>query len=180
MTHPSVLTIGRRLVPKDHIALVEPFDPASHPGMKTDKAFKARVVLLDRQSVLTEDTPKEFAVAHDFCILSEEGVGFNRAVHFQVETFTPAENFVPTKPFRSRISWRDLDGNTQSKLLLSEPSAVLAVAVTGQRVAEEPAAPSDRPDAKPRAAKQGGARKPTASSDRRNARRRPHPEPAPF
>lgn len=170
----KTVTIGRRLIPVEHIALVEPFDPSAHPGMKTEKVFKARVVLLDRQSVLTEETPKAFAVAQDFRILSEEGVGFNPAIHFQVETFTPAENFVPSKPFKSRVIWRDLDGNTQSKLLLSEPPAVLAIAVTGKLMTEDAAAETSSKPAESQAGSRGGsARKPTASIDRRKARRRP-------
>ena len=41
----NTITIGKRLIPLEHIALVGPFDPAAHPGMRTDKAFKARVIL---------------------------------------------------------------------------------------------------------------------------------------
>ena len=42
----KTLTISKRLIPLEHIALVEPFDPSAHPGMKTQKVFKARVVLV--------------------------------------------------------------------------------------------------------------------------------------
>jgi len=128
----NTVTIGKRLIPLDHIALVEPFDPSAHPGMKTDKAFKARVVLIDRQSVLTEEESAGFAEAHGFRMLAEEGVATNPAIRFAVETFEPAEGFEPTKPFRSRLLWRDLEGNTQSKLLLSTPEVVLAAVVTGE------------------------------------------------
>lgn len=165
----STITIGKRLIPLEHIALVEPFDASAHPGMKTDKAFKARVVLVDRQSVLTEETVEAFASAHGFRMLASEGVAINPAIRFGVENFVPAEGFEPTKPFKTRLSWRDLDGNTQSKLLLSAPESVLAIAVTGKREGE----PSDK--APPAG---GGSRKPTAASDRRKARRRaPEPEP---
>jgi hypothetical protein len=128
----NTVTVGKRLIPVDHIALVEPFDPSAHPGMKSDKAFKARVVLVDRQSVLTEEESAGFAEAHGFRMLAEEGVATNSAIRFAVETFEPAEGFEPTKPFRSRLLWRDLEGNTQSKLLLSTPEVVLAAVVTGE------------------------------------------------
>jgi hypothetical protein len=165
----NTVTIGKRLIPLDHVALVEPFDPAAHPGMKTEKAFKARVVLIDRQSVLTEETVEAFSQAHAFRLLAADQVVTNPAIRFGVETFVPAEGFEPTKPFITRLFWRDLDGNTQSKLLLSAPEAVLAVAVTGEGNAEAPKA----------AGRAAGGRRPTASIDRRKARRRPA-EAAPF
>ena len=164
----STVTIGKRLIPLDHIALVEPFDPSAHPGMKSDKAFKARVVLIDRQSVLTEETVEAFAQAHAFRLLAADQVVTNPAIRFGVETFVPAEGFEPTKPFLTRLSWRDLDGNTQSKLLLTPPEAALAIAVTGESKDETPS-PAPRG---------GGGRKPTATIDRRKARRRAQ-EPAP-
>jgi hypothetical protein len=167
----STIVVGKRHIPLEHVALVEPFDPALHPGLKSEKSFKARLVLIDRQSVLTEETVDAFAGTHGFRMLKEEGVAINPAIRsFGVENFVPAEGFEPTKPFLTRLSWRDLDGNTQSKLLLSAPEAVLAIAVTG---GSEPAAPSAG-GGKP----SGGSRKPTASIDRRKARRR-QPEAAP-
>ncbi len=163
----NTVTIGRRLVPLASIALVEPFDASAHPGMKTDKVFKARIVLLDRQSVLSEDTPEAFIAAHGFRIVGGEGVGLNPSVRFSVESFVPAEGFVPNKPYASRLLWRDLEGNSQSKLFVIEPRTLLAIAVTGEKVEEKPPAP-----------KGGGSRKPTATIDRRKARRRaPQPEP---
>jgi hypothetical protein len=123
------VTVGKRILPRCHIALVEPFDPASHPGIKTERAFRARVVLIDRQSVLTEDTPEAFTSAQGFRWLAEEQSGINPAIRFSVETFAPTEGFEPSKPFKSRLLWRDLDGNTQSKLMLSPPEIVLAIAV---------------------------------------------------
>jgi hypothetical protein len=164
-----MVTIGKRLIPLGHIALLEPFDPSAHPGMKTDKAFKARVVLIDRQSVLTEDTVEVFATAYGFRMLASEGVAVSPSVRFGVETFVPAEGFEPNKPYKSRLSWRDRDGNTQSKLLLSAPESVLAIAVTGKPE-------GDAGGSKPRGG--GGSRKPTAASDRRKARHRAS-EPAP-
>jgi hypothetical protein len=119
------IVVGRKHIPLSQVALVEPFDPAAHPGMKSDKAFKARIVLIDRQSVLTEDTVETFAAAHAFRLIAEDQVVTNPAVRFSVESFVKAEGFEPTKPFLSRLLWRDLDGNTQSRLLLAAPERFL-------------------------------------------------------
>ena len=155
----TTVIIGKRLISLDHVALVEPFDPSAHPGMKTDKTFKARLVLIDRQSVLTEDLPDAFAAAHGFRKLGREGIGINPGVRFAVESFVPTPGFEPTKPFRSRLQWRDGDGNTQSKLLLSEPEVVLAVTMG------EEATAGGKPETKRKR-----SQRPTASSDRRKAR----------
>ena len=88
----KVITIGKRLVPAAQIAFVEPFDPSSNPEFKPEKDYKARVVLLNREIVLTEQTPQEFAAEHDLHLLAEDGVAINRAVSFKVETFEPTEN----------------------------------------------------------------------------------------
>lgn len=170
MTDTVTVTVGKRLIPRQHIALVEPFDPSAHPGMKTEKAFKARVVLIDRQSVLTEDPPEAFTSAQGFRLLVDERIGINTAaIRFNVETFAPTEGFEPTKPYKSRLMWRDLEGNTQSKLMLSLAEHVLAIVVKG-----EDGTDVLRTESRPR-----GGRKPTASIDRRKARRRAA-EPVPF
>ena len=39
----NVITVGKRLLPVEQIALVEPFDPTSNPDFKPEKQFKARV-----------------------------------------------------------------------------------------------------------------------------------------
>jgi Asp-tRNA(Asn)/Glu-tRNA(Gln) amidotransferase A subunit family amidase len=51
----STIVIGRRHIPLAHVALVESFDPSLHPGIKSEKAFKARIVLIDRPN--PEDRP---------------------------------------------------------------------------------------------------------------------------
>jgi len=128
----ATVTVGKRLIPIEHIALIEPFDPAAHPRMQTERPFQARIVLIDRESVLTEEAPAAFSEAHGFRMLADERVATNPAIRFGVETFEPAEGFKPTKPYLARLLWRDLDGNTQSKLLLSKPETVLAIAVKGE------------------------------------------------
>jgi hypothetical protein len=42
----DVITIGRRLVPLEQIAFVEPFDPVANAEFKPEKPYKARVVLV--------------------------------------------------------------------------------------------------------------------------------------
>lgn len=127
----ATVTIGRRLVPLEHIALVEPFDLAAQTRIKSERPFQARIVLIDRESILTEEAPAAFAGKHGFRALSEDGIATNPAIHFTVASFEPSEGFAPAKPYRSRLSWRDQDGQAQSKLLLAAPETVLAVVVRG-------------------------------------------------
>lgn len=123
----NVITLGKRLLPIEQIALVEPFDPSSNRDFKPEKDFKARVVLVNRDTVLTEIPPREFAAARGFPLLTEDNVAANPAIAFSVESFSPSENFKPTKPYQTRLKWRDREGNEQSKLLLTKPESVLAV-----------------------------------------------------
>lgn len=126
------ITIGKRLVPFEQIALIEPFEPPAQNPLRSDRDFKSRIVLLNRDSILAEFEPLAFAEEHGFRMLLKDGTATNPCLHFGVETFEPSEDFQPSKPFQSRILWRDLDGNTQSKLLLTEADDVLAVAVRGE------------------------------------------------
>ena len=127
----TTVTFGRRLVPLEQIALIEPFDPSTNPRMQSERPFKARIVLLNRDSILSEDLPETLAEAYRFRAMTEDGVFTNSEVHFSVEVFHPVSGFQPEKPYQSRLVWRDLDGNTQSKLLLTRPEEALAVAVRG-------------------------------------------------
>jgi hypothetical protein len=117
----KVLTIGKRLVPLEQVACVEPFDPAANPEFKPEKEFKSRLVLLNRDIVLTEQSPQEFATEHELHLFTKDSVAVNQAIVFRVETFEPTEGFNPTKPYKTRLKWRNLAGNEQSKLLLTEP-----------------------------------------------------------
>src|SRR5262249_35214703 len=141
--------IGRRLIPLEHIALIEPLDAASQARLDTERAFQTRVVLIDRDSVLSEEAPAALAEAHGFRMLAEDGVATNPAIRFRVETFQPAEGFRPHKPFKTRLMWRDPDGGMQSKLLLSAPETVLAIVVKGEPEAL-PAAEAKAEGRKPR------------------------------
>jgi hypothetical protein len=127
----NVVTIGKRLIPLEHIAFVEPYDPATNPKLQTSREYKARIVMINRDSVLSEQTPQSFAEAHGFRMLEMDQIATNPSVAFRVETFEPADGFTPTKPFATRLLWRDRDGNDQSKLLLAAPQTALTVIVLG-------------------------------------------------
>jgi hypothetical protein len=141
----NVVTIGRRLIPLEQVAFVEPFDPASNPEFKSDKPFKARVVLLNRDTVLAEIAVQAFADAHGFRLLAEDQIAVNPSVAFRVETFEPTESFKPEKSYATRLKWRDLEDNEHSKLLLSKPEAVIAIAVRHEAEPRADAKPALRP-----------------------------------
>jgi hypothetical protein len=122
----TILTIGKRRISLEQIAYVEPFDPAANPEFKPEKDFKARLVLLNRDAVLTENSPEEFSEANDFHLFTEDNIAVNPSLAFRVETFAPTENFKPGKAYRTRIKWRDANGTEQSKLLVMEPETVVA------------------------------------------------------
>ena len=151
----TVVTIGKRLIPLEHVAFVEVFDPATQPRVQSDKAFQTRIVLLDRDSLLTEEAFDAFVDKHRFRRLGEDSLAVNPQARFSVEAFEPVEGFSSPKPFRTRLMWKDRDGVTQSKLLLTAPETALAIAVRGE-VAEASAA------AAPSAS--GRSRRPQASS----------------
>jgi hypothetical protein len=154
----DVITIGRRLVPVEQIALIEPFDPASNPEFKPEKLFKARVVLLNRDTVLAETPPREIAEAYGFRMLVEDNMAVNPAIAFRVESFTPTETFNPTKAYATRLKWRDRDDNEQSKLLVTKPETVIAVVLRGEAVSAAGAKGSPR-------------RPPRSRATRRNSRK---------
>lgn len=132
----NVITIGKRLIPIEHIAFVEPYDPSSNPKLQTSRDYKARIVMINRESVLTEQTPQSFAEQYGFRMLEQDQIATNPSVPFRVETFEPADGFTPSKAFATRLLWRDRDGNDQSKLLLAAPEMVLAVVVRGDTEAQ--------------------------------------------
>ena len=65
-------------------------------------------------------------------MLPEDNVGTNPAVTFRVESFEPTKDFTPTKPYQTRLKWRDANGNEKSRLLLTKPEVVVAVALRGE------------------------------------------------
>jgi len=151
----KVITVGKRLVPAEQVAFVEPFDPSSNPEFKPEKDFKGRVVLLNREIVLTEQTPQEFAAEHDLHLFAEDNVAVNRTLRFKIETFEPTESFKPTKPYQTRIKWSDLAGDEQSKLLVTAPETVIAEILKAKT--ETPAA-AKRPPRRPSRGRKGSRR----------------------
>ena len=128
----NIVTVGKRLIPREHIALVEPFEVGDASKFKAPRDYRGRVVLLNRDSVLIETAAEAFADANGFKMLTTDNVAANPGIRFRIETFAPAADFKPTKPYATRLLWRDLDGNEQSKLLLTDPEAVLAALVLGE------------------------------------------------
>jgi hypothetical protein len=127
----DTIQIGRRFVPLEHVVLLEPFDAAAQTRLFSDKPYQTRVVLIDRDSVLTEEPLATLAERHSFRMLPEDDIATNTAIHFSVEAFERAEGFTPNKPYKSRLLWRGPGGEFESKLLLTEPEKVLAVVVRG-------------------------------------------------
>lgn len=127
----NLMHVGKKLIPIEHVALIEPYIPTPDSPIKTTREFKSRIVLLNRDSVLSETAPGEMAEVHSFRMLASDSVATNPAIHFGVERFVPAENFTPSKDYLTRLSWTDLEGNSQSKLLLTSPEDVLSIAIRG-------------------------------------------------
>lgn len=139
---PNFITIGRRLVQPEHIAFVERYDASANPNFQTSRTFLSRVVLVSRdESVLVEETAEAFAQARGFRMLPHDKVAINPLVRFQVEQFVPKEGYAPAKAYMSRLLWRDLDGDQQSKLLLSLPEEVFAIVSGETEAAEAPEPP---------------------------------------
>jgi hypothetical protein len=128
----DVITIGKRLVPIEQIAFVEPFDPAVSPDFESEKPFRARVVMLNRDMLLAEVTPQEFAKANGFRMLAEDSLAVNPAIIFQIETFTASDRLAPTKAYASRLKWRDADSYQYSKLLVTAPDVIIAQVMHGK------------------------------------------------
>jgi hypothetical protein len=84
-----------------------------------------------KNAVAVSGPPQEFAEAYGFRFLAEDNIAANPAVAFLVESFAPTERFRPDKPYETRLEWRDLEGNEQSKLLLTKPETVIAEVLRG-------------------------------------------------
>ena len=154
----DIITFGRRLVPLEQIAFIEPFDAARNPDLKAEREFKARVVLLNRDTVLAEANPHELAEVHGMRYLEEDNIAVNPVVAFKIEAFEATDDFKPERPFKTRLKWRDRIGGEQSKLLLASPETVIATVLRGE--------------AEPQAARKVNSRRPPASrAQRRRAQK---------
>ena len=105
----NILTIGQEYVPIEQIAYIEPFEPPANGQFRPDKPYKGRVVLLSRETVLTEETPKDFAEANEFRFLPEDNVATNPLISFRVRSFAPTDGYNPGKPFQTRLMWRPIN-----------------------------------------------------------------------
>jgi hypothetical protein len=148
----DVVQVAKRLIPVEQIALIEPFLSTPNMTIRTMRDFKSRIILLDKSSVLAEDTPEQLAAANSFRMIIMDRTAANPAVAFRVETFEPTEAFKSDRPFQTRLSWNGPNGSSHSKLLISSPEIVLAVAIRGE---VDPTAQDDdlaaEPPAQPRA-----------------------------
>ena len=147
---PDLIRVGKRLVPIEHVALIEPYVHLPEAPIRTSREFKSRIVLLNRDSFLSEEAPERIAEEHAFRLLTADCVATSPVNHFSVEEFQPTEHFKPAKNYRTRLSWFDLDGNSQSKLLVTEPELVLAVAIRGTDINQPAAVVDDEPAKRPR------------------------------
>ncbi|WP_316228186.1 MULTISPECIES: hypothetical protein, partial [unclassified Bradyrhizobium] len=128
------------------VAYVEPFDPAANPEFKPEKEFKARLVLLNRDVVLTEQTVQEFATEHQLHLFAEDSVAVNRTIPFRVESFEQTESFNPSKPYKTRLKWKDPSGGERSKLLLTVPETVITELLEAKaELVKTPKRPSRKP-----------------------------------
>lgn len=127
----KIFTIGKRSVPLAQFAYVEPADLGSNTKVKSDKEVKSRAVLTNRDTVLTEMSPLQFAEDHGMKILTEDQLALNSDhVVFRVETFEPTEKFqAGTVSVASELA--SPGGAEHSRLLLMEP-AVLATMAANQ------------------------------------------------
>jgi hypothetical protein len=126
----DVLTFGRRLVHRKDIAFVEPFDPARtqqrNPEFRTEKDFKARVVLVDPNDTVLSETPIEaFVRDHNFRFLGEDKLAINPLIGFRVENYVAKESFRTEKDYKTRLKWVDQQGQERSRLLVTPPDRVV-------------------------------------------------------
>jgi hypothetical protein len=141
----NFITVGKRLIPIRDIVLVEPYEARGDAPITSEKTFRGRVVLLDRDSALIEETPEAFGENHGLRLIEKDRSAINTAVaRFRVEIFEPSQGFTPTKPYRTRLKWMQGE-DEHSKLLVTEPEAVLAI-VMGET--EVPAADEKLPPAR--------------------------------
>ena len=127
----KVVRFPKSDIPVEQIVLFEPFVAPTDPPLRTNREFKTRVVLLDRTSILAEETPEQLAQDNSFRLVSGDQVALNPEINFRLESFAPTEGFQPSRPFLSRLIWKDNKGVSQSKLMLSEPEELVSVIVQG-------------------------------------------------
>jgi hypothetical protein len=128
----NIITVGQHHLAIGQVACVEPFDAsAQREDFRSDKPYRSRIVLLNRDTHLSEDTPEAFVTRYGFLFLAEDETAFNPGLFYKVSSFTPTATFNPRKPFKTGVEWTDAFGEKQRKLLLTQPEIVLATLVRG-------------------------------------------------
>jgi hypothetical protein len=140
----NILTAGRHLIPVEQIVSIETFDPAQNPGVNSDRPYRSRVVLIDRNTHLSEETLEVLAEKVGFRFLAQDKTAFNPHLTYRVETFVTTPTFIPERPFKTRLKWRDADGEEQSKLLLTSPEIVISILMRAEAQSLSGAQPPKR------------------------------------
>jgi hypothetical protein len=154
-TNPALITVRDNILARADVILVEPFDPAKSNGIPEPERFAGRITLRDGNTILTEQTPAQFAAAHGFRYLGKpDHVATNPDITFRVQEFNLARaqqrnsSFRPERDFASRLIW-GRGGPNESRLLQNDVETVSAVVLLGQQDRSELSSPPARPAAKP-------------------------------
>jgi len=112
MNSNGLITIRDTSVARENLILVEPFDPAKSTGIPNPERFAGRALFRDGTSMLTEQTPQQFAADHGFRFLGKpDNVATNPDITFRVQAFHLVEakkknpDFKPERDFASRLVW---------------------------------------------------------------------------
>jgi hypothetical protein len=110
MNNNGLITIRETTVARDNVILVEPFDPARSSGIPDPGRFAGRALFRDGTSMLTEQTPQQFATDNGFRYLGKpDHVATNPDITFRVQPFHLVEarkknpEFKPERDFASRL-----------------------------------------------------------------------------
>src|ERR1700761_51910 len=87
----NIVTIGKRLIPLEQIAFVEPFEPSANPDFRPERDFRSRIVLINRDILLTEQPIESSAYEHGLKLLPEDNVAVSSTILYSIEKFEPRE-----------------------------------------------------------------------------------------
>lgn len=80
---------------------------------------------------MSEEAPEQLPKAHCFLWIEADKVVTKPNIILRRRDVHRTESFDPSKPFPSRLAWNDEEGNMQSKLMVTDPEALLAIVVRG-------------------------------------------------
>src|SRR6476659_2304224 len=90
-TNPALIKVRDTYIARADIFLVEPFDPAGSTGITEPERFAGRLALRDGNTILTDQTPAEFATTNGFRYLGKpDHVATNPDIAFRVQEFNLA------------------------------------------------------------------------------------------